>query len=45
MLGLDDVNITDLDDWQKIKDFHCDAMPRLEKALRLEIGKAVKDTK
>ncbi len=40
---LEDVNITDLDDWQKIKDFHCDAMLRLEKALRSAISKAVKE--
>lgn len=40
---LEDVNITDLDDWQKMKDFHCDAMPRLEKALRSIISKVVKE--
>ena len=40
---LEDVNITDMDDWQKMKDFHCDAMPRLDKALRAVLQKAAKE--
>ena len=39
---LEGVNIVDMDDWQKIKDFHCDAMPRLDKALRTAIQATVK---
>lgn len=39
---LEDVNIVDIDDWQRIKDFQCDAMSRLDKALRSAIQKATK---
>lgn len=39
---LEGVNIVELDDWKKMKDFQCDAMPRLDKALRSELQKAVK---
>lgn len=39
---LEDVNIVEPDDWQVIKEFHCDAMPRLDKALRSAIQKAAK---
>lgn len=40
---LEDVDIENLDDWKKIKDFQCDAMPKLNDALRLRIHKAVKE--
>ncbi len=40
---LEDVNIVNQEDWQKMKDFQCDAMPRLDKALRMAIQKAAKD--
>ena len=40
---LEDVNIVNLDDWQKIKDFQCDAMPRLDKALRQLVQKVAKE--
>lgn len=40
---LDGVNIMDTADWQKIKDFQCDAMPRLDKVLRTRIQKAAKE--
>lgn len=40
---LEDVNIMNLDDWQKITNFHCDAMPRLDKALRSVLNKVVKE--
>lgn len=40
---LEGVNIADIEDWQKIKDFQCDAMPRLDKALRSELLKAAKE--
>ena len=39
---LEEVSIEDMDDWQKMKDFQCDAMQRLDKALRSEILKAAK---
>ena len=39
---LEDVNITNYDDWDKIKEFQCNAMVHLDKALRSEICKAVK---
>lgn len=42
---LDGVNILETDDWQKMKDFQCDAMPRLDKALRVELQKAAKVAK
>jgi hypothetical protein len=40
---LEGVNISDLEDWQKIKEFHCDAMPRFDKALRSVVQKVVKE--
>lgn len=39
---LEGVNIIDIDDWQKIMDFHCDVMPRFDKALRSAVQKVVK---
>lgn len=39
---LTNVNIKDPDDWQRMKDFQCDAMLRLDKALREEILKVAK---
>lgn len=39
---LDGVSIADDDTWQKAKDLHCKAMPRLDKALRAMVNKAVK---
>ena len=41
-IGLENVNITDMDDWKKILDFHCDIMPRFDKALRSVIQKVAK---
>ena len=40
---LEDVNIVNVADWKKIKDFQCDAMPRLDKALRTVVQKVVKE--
>lgn len=40
---LENVNIAELDDWQKIKDFHCDVMPRFDKALRSVLQKVIKN--
>ena len=40
---LEEVNIANPDDWQKIKDFQCDAMPRLDKALRSLVQKVAKE--
>ena len=40
---LDGVNIMDLAEWQKIIDFQCDAMPRLDNVLRTRVQKAVKE--
>ncbi len=39
---LEDVNVTEPEDWKKMKDFQCDAMIRLDKALRSMINKVVK---
>ena len=40
---LEDVSIKNPDDWKKMKDFQCDAMPRFDKALRSAVQKAVKE--
>lgn len=40
--GLDNVNITNTDDWDKIKNFQCDAMKRFDEALRTELYNARK---
>lgn len=40
---LENVNIVELDDWQKIKEFHCEVMPRFDKALRHALQKAAKE--
>ena len=40
---MDGVNIMDLAEWQKIIDFQCDAMPRLDNVLRTRVQKAVKE--
>lgn len=39
---LESVDITNVDDWQKIKDFQCDAMLRFDKALHTMLQNAVK---
>ena len=40
---LEDVDVSSPDDWEKIKEFQCDAMYRLNEALRTPIQKAAKE--
>ena len=39
---LDNVNIKNPDDWDKMMEFQCDAMVRFDRALRTKLGKAAK---
>ncbi|MDD3417840.1 MAG: DUF4268 domain-containing protein, partial [Lachnospiraceae bacterium] len=40
---MENVDITDCENWEKFKEFQCDAMVRFDKTMRQAVSKAVKE--
>lgn len=41
---MENVDITDCDNWEKFKEFQCDAMVRFVKTMRQVVNRAVKES-
>jgi hypothetical protein len=42
---LENVDVTNLEHWEKIKFFHCEVMPKFYEALKIPLMQAVKEAK